>query len=575
MNQRVNEQLASRFWVEQYREGVPHDITAQLDRYRSINHYAKQCFEDYADRVAFENAGSTMTYGLLAERVEQLAAWLERQGVVKGDRVAIMLPNSLQYPVCLFAAMRIGAVVVNINPLYTPHELAHVLEDATPKIMFVFETFAHTVEQVIDGTSVQRVVLTQLGDLFSDGLNLKGHLINFILRRKMVKPYVLRGAVWLNAIMEKGARPSIDDPCKPEDIAFLQYTGGTTGRSKGAMLTHRNILANCTQVKGWFQGQWDPKNIEMTVSPLPLYHVYSLVVNCLIFMGIGGHNILITNPRDCKRVLKMIRRKGFTGITAVNTLFQNFMDAPEFADVDFSKLKLAMAGGAALQKSVALKWHETTGTVLSEGYGLTECSPIVTMPPVHFDRVGLPYAGNVGVPIPSTEIRLITEAGAAAGIDEPGELWVRGPQVMKGYWQRPAETADVLDEDGWLRTGDVAVVNSEGYVKIVDRLKDLILVSGFNVFPNEIEDALAMHPDVVECAVVGVPHDGTGEKVKAVVYSHNAALSLDELRKHCEQYLTRYKLPTVLEVRDEPLPKTPVGKILRKTLREEALAADT
>ncbi|MGE5453380.1 MAG: AMP-binding protein [Acidobacteriota bacterium] len=558
----------NRIWLSSYVKGVPADI--DLTQYKSMNQYFDECINKYRERTAFVSIGTEMSYGRLESLVTAFAGWLQSQGIKKGDRVAIMSPNLFQYPVCLFGILRIGAIVVNVNPLYTTRELNHQLKDSGAETIIVMENFAKTVQDSLAGTQVKRIVLTQLGDLLSDGINLKGKLLNFAVRnvQKMVPAYSLPGAIWLRTALKAGAKVKLKPvDVKLDDLAFLQYTGGTTGVAKGAMLTHANVLANCQQARAWVADQMSGKT-ETMVTPLPLYHIYSLTVNCLIFMGLGGRNILIANPRDTKRVMMILKKENFSGISCVNTLFASFLDDPEFQKRDFSGLKLAMAGGMALQRAVAERWKEVTGNSIVEGYGLTECSPIVSVNPVDASKPLPSFTGSIGLPVPSTEVRMRRDDGSWADINEPGELCVRGPQVMKGYWQRPEETAKVIDADGWLATGDVAVMDEQGFIKIVDRKKDMILVSGFNVYPNEIEDVIAMHPDVKEVAAIGVPDEVAGERVKVIIVPRNPGLTKESVIEHCRKNLTGYKIPRIVEFRETELPKTNVGKILRRELRD-------
>ncbi len=558
----------NRIWLSSYVKGVPHDIDP--NKYSSLGQYFDECINKYRNRPGFVSIGTEMSYDRLDRLVNAFAGWLQSQGVKKGDRVSIMLPNTFQYPICLFAVLKIGAVVVNVNPLYTARELNHQLKDSGAETIIVMETFAKTLQDALAGTKVKRIVLTQIGDLLSDGfINAKGRLLNFVLRKvqKMVPEYSLPGAVWMRDVIKAGAKAKVKlAEVKPEDLAFLQYTGGTTGVAKGAMLTHRNVLANCQQALAFAEGQLTG-DTETVVTPLPLYHIFSLTVNCLIFMALGGRNILIANPRDTKRVMMILKNENFSGITCVNTLYSSFLDDPDFRKRDFSNLKLAVAGGMALQRSIAERWKEVTGNSIVEGYGLTECSPIVTQAPVDISKPGPAFTGSIGVPVPSTEVRCRRDDNTWANIGEPGELCVRGPQVMKGYWQRPDETAKVIDSEGWLATGDIAVMDEKGFLKIVDRKKDMILVSGFNVYPNEIEDVVAMHPDVKECAAVGVPDEVAGERVKIIIVPRNPGLTKEAVIEHCRKNLTVYKIPRIVEFRNEELPKTPVGKILRRELR--------
>ncbi|NBD20060.1 AMP-binding protein [Aquabacterium fontiphilum] len=558
----------NRIWLSSYVEGVVHDI--DVNKYRSLTQYFDECMAKFRDRPGFVSIGTELMNSRLERLVKEFAGWLQSQGVKKGDRVAIMLPNTFQYPVCLFAVLRIGAIVVNVNPLYTARELNHQLKDSGAETIIVMENFAKTLQEALPGTNVKRIVLTQIGDLLSDSvINAKGRLLNFVIRKvqKMVPEYKLPGAIWIRDALKAGSKVKVKDAeVHPDDLAFLQYTGGTTGVSKGAMLTHRNVLTNCQQALAFAEGQLTG-DTETVVTPLPLYHIFSLTVNCLIFMALGGRNILIANPRDTKRVMMILKNENFSGITCVNTLYASFLDDPEFRKRNFSNLKLAVSGGMALQRSIAERWKEVTGNSIVEGYGLTECSPIVTQAPVDLKKPQPAFTGSIGVPVPSTEVRIRREDGSWAEIDEPGELVVRGPQVMKGYWNRPEETAKVIDPEGWLATGDIAVMDEKGFLKIVDRKKDMILVSGFNVYPNEIEDVVAMHPDVKEVAAVGVPDEVAGERVKVIIVPRSPSLTKESVLEHCRKYLTGYKIPRVIEFRDTELPKTPVGKILRRELR--------
>ncbi|HTH62827.1 MAG TPA: AMP-binding protein [Paraburkholderia sp.] len=556
-------------WFASYPAGVPREI--DVDAYRSLVAFFDDTTARFADRVAYVSAGSSMTYRALAQKAAAFASWLQRAGVAKGERVAIMLPNTFQYPVALFGTLKAGAVVVNVNPLYTVRELAHQLKDSGAQTIVAFENFAKTVQDALPGTPIRNVVLTGLGDLLGDGLNLKGRFINLMVRhvKKMVPPYELPQAVRLNNALAAGARdaPSPVD-VSADDLAFLQYTGGTTGVAKGAMLTHRNLIANLLQAKTWSAGQLAGTG-ETVLTPLPLYHIYALTVNALVFMALGGRNILIANPRDLKRMLKTIQHETFTCMTAVNTLYAALLDNDAFRRRDFSSLKLAMAGGMATQKAVAERFRTLTGKPVVEGYGLTECSPIVTMSPVDVDHQR-DFDGTVGLPAPSTQVRLRRDDGTWAGIGEPGELCVKGPQVMKGYWNRPDETAKVFDADGWLATGDIAVMNERGFVRLIDRKKDMIIVSGFNVYPNEIEDVIAMHPGVRAVAAIGVPDPVQGERVKVFVVRRDPSLTERDVIQFCRQQLTGYKMPRIVEFR-EALPQTNIGKILRRALRDEEL----
>ena len=560
-------------WYASYAPDVPREI--DVSQYASLVEFFDECTTRFRERVAYVSVGESLTYAELARKATAFAAYLQSIGVKPGDRVAIMLPNTFQYPIALFGALKAGTIVVNVNPLYTVRELSHQLKDSAAQTIIVFENFAKTVEDSLPGTRVQNVIVTGLGDLLKDGLNMKGKLVNFMLRhvKKLVPAYNLPQAVPLLDALATGYKRTLAPvQISPNDLAFLQYTGGTTGVAKGAMLTHRNMVANLLQAKVWAEGQLTD-DIETVLTPLPLYHIYSLTVNAMIFMGLGGRNILIANPRDIKMVMKILRNETFTGITAVNTLYNAFLDNEEFRQRDFSKLKLAMAGGMAMQKAVADRFREVTGKPIIEGYGLTECSPIVSMNPVDLKHMR-EFDGSIGLPAPSTQVRFRKDDGSWANIGEPGELCVQGPQVMKGYWNRPDETAKVLDDDGWLATGDIGVMDSRGYIRLIDRKKDMILVSGFNVYPNEIEDVIAMHPDVREVAAIGIPDVAQGERVKVFVVRRNPSLTEEQVIAHCRKNLTGYKVPKVVEFRDE-LPQTNVGKILRRELRDQELAKQT
>ncbi|WP_153100484.1 AMP-binding protein [Paraburkholderia hayleyella] len=557
-------------WYDSYPAGVAHDI--DVTQYTSLAHFFDACTTQFSERIAYVSIGASLSYGELARKACAFAAYLQSIGVKPGERVAVMLPNSFQYPVALFGVLKAGAIVVNVNPLYTVRELAHQLKDSGAQTLIVFENFAKTVEDALPGTRVQNVIVTALGDLLGDGLNLKGRFLNFILRhvKKMVPAYHLPEAVrLLDALATGYTLPLAPVRLAHQDIAFLQYTGGTTGVAKGAMLSHGNIIANLLQAKAWSAKQLQGE-VETVLTPLPLYHIYSLTVNALIFMGLGGRNILIANPRDTKRVMKIIRHEKFTCITAVNTLYNAFLDNEEFCRRDFSNLKLAMAGGMAMQKAVAERFKAVTGQSIVEGYGLTECSPIVTMNPIGVARQH-DFDSSIGLPAPSTAVRLRKDNGAWANVGEPGELCVKGPQVMKGYWNRPDETARVFDEEGWMATGDIGVMNSFGFIRLIDRKKDMILVSGFNVYPNEIEDVIAMHPEVREVAAIGIPDVAQGERVKVFIVARNPALSAEQIIQHCRRHLTGYKVPKAVEFRDA-LPQSNVGKILRRELRDAELA---
>ncbi|WP_243050859.1 long-chain-fatty-acid--CoA ligase [Dyella sp. RRB7] len=554
-----------RPWLAHYPEGVP----AQIDsnQYASVAAVVEEAFERFRQRPAFASFGKKLSYGQIDEMSRQFAGYLT--GVLKlgkGDRIAIMMPNVLQYPIALFGALRAGLVVVNTNPMYTARELKHQLEDAGAKAIVVLDNFAATLQQVVEETAVKHIITTGIGDL----LGAKGVLINFALKhvKKMVPPYHLPHAVRFNDALAKGAsHPLVKVPLGHDDIAFLQYTGGTTGVAKGAMLTHGNMVANMMQAGAWIGTNAKPGE-EVIITALPLYHIFSLTANGLVFMRLGGLNWLITNPRDMPGFVKELKQSHFTALTGVNTLFNGLLNTPGFAELDFSRLHLTLGGGMAVQRAVAERWKKVTGCTLVEAYGLTETSPAACINPLDLPA----YNGSIGLPIPSTDVAIWSEDGQPLPQGEVGELMVRGPQVMKGYWQRPDETAKVLSADGWLHTGDVARMDEKGYFYIVDRKKDMILVSGFNVYPNEVEDVVMQHPGVAEVAAVGVPDEHSGEVVKLFVVRKDPNLTVEELKKFCHDNLTGYKRPKIIEFRDS-LPKSNVGKILRRELRDEKTAA--
>jgi long-chain acyl-CoA synthetase len=553
-----------RIWLKSYPPGV--DAQVRFDEFRSLGQLFEKSVETFRARPAYHCMGRTLSFGELDRLSAAFAAWLQAQGVKKGARVAIMLPNCLQYPVAMFGALRAGYIVVNVNPLYTARELEHQLKDSGAEAIVILENFGRTLEQVLPRTAVRHVVLAALGDM----LGVKGVVVNFVLRRvkKMVQAFSLPGARRFNDVLAEGGGRRLE-PCEvgPEDIAFLQYTGGTTGVSKGAMLLHRNILANIAQVEGWLALSLGGETPTI-ITALPLYHIYSLTINCLLMLRMGGYSILITNPRDIPGFVKELGKHRYNMITGVNTLYNALLHNPDFAKLDFSALRVASGGGMAVQKAVAEKWKQVAGTTLLEGYGLTETSPVATMNP--FNLSG--FSGSIGVPIPSTDIVIRDDNGKDLPLGEAGEICIRGPQVMKGYWQRPDETAKQFWSDGYLRTGDIAVMDEKGFIRIVDRKKDMILVSGFNVYPNEIEQVVAMHPGVLECAAIGVEDEHSGEVPKVFVVKKDPNLTEQDVLEHCRKELTGYKRPKYVEFRAE-LPKTNVGKILRRALREEKKAA--
>jgi long-chain acyl-CoA synthetase len=553
-------------WLEHYPKGVP--AQAELARYGSLKEILETSCARFGDLPAFANMGTSITYAELDRLSAQFGAFLQRHARLgKNARVAIMLPNLLQYPVALFGALRAGLTVVNVNPMYTPRELRHQLADSGAQAIVVLENFAHTLQEVLPDTRLGTVITTRIGDMLRPPKSL---LVNFVVKhvKHMVPEWRLAGALDWRRAMDLGGRERLADvPVGRDDLAFLQYTGGTTGTAKGAMLTHGNMVANLQQTSAWI-GSILKEGAELVVTPLPLYHVFSLTANCLLFMKWGAHNLLITNPRDIAGFIKELKRVRFTAITGVNTLFNALLNAPAIREVDASALKVAVAGGMALHRAVAQRWQETMGVPLIEGYGLTEASPIVCANPLDAKE----YSGTVGPPLPSTEISVRGEGDAELGVGEVGEILVRGPQVMKGYWNLPGETAATLSADGWLRTGDMGLVNERGFVRITDRKKDLIIVSGFKVFPNEVEDVAALHPAVLEAGAIGVPDARSGETVKLIVVRRDPALSEADLIEHCRKHLTAYKVPRQVEFRTEPLPKTPIGKVLRRALRDEEAA---
>nr|WP_202602100.1 long-chain-fatty-acid--CoA ligase FadD [Photobacterium halotolerans] len=555
--------MVDKVWLNRYPDDVPAEINP--DTYTSLVELFEQSVQKYSDQTAYINMGQVMTFRKLEERSRAFAAYLQNDlKLEKGDRVAVMMPNLLQYPIALFGILRAGCVVVNVNPLYTPRELEHQLNDSGAKAIVIVSNFAHTLEKIVDKTSVEHVILTSLGDQLSRP---KGTLVNFVVKyiKKMVPKYHLPHATSLNHALKRGRRMQYVKPfISGEDIAFLQYTGGTTGVAKGAVLTHRNMIANVLQAKAAY-GPILHDGRELVVTALPLYHVFALTVNCLLFIEMGGQNLLITNPRDIPAFVKELKRYPFTALTGVNTLFNALLNNEDFLELDFSRLHLSVGGGMAVQRAVAEKWLATTKSYLLEGYGLTECSPLVAAYPHNLTE----YNGSIGLPVSSTDIRIVDEEGKVLAMDQTGELQVNGPQVMKGYWQRPEATREVLTEDGWLSTGDVVRFDEDGFLHIVDRKKDMILVSGFNVYPNEVEDVVALHNKVLEVAAIGQPDEASGEVVKVCVVKRDPSLTREELLSHCRQYLTGYKVPKVVEFRDE-LPKTNVGKILRRALREES-----
>ncbi|MEK6772395.1 MAG: AMP-binding protein [Bdellovibrionota bacterium] len=550
-----------RPWVKNYPALVQKDI--DFDRYEQIMDVFDESNKKYRNRTAFTNMGVNLSYQDLDRKVGDFASFLQNElNLKKGDRIAIQMPNVLQFPIAIFGALRAGLVVVNTNPLYTAKEMQHQFKDSGAKVIVILSNYAHLLQSIIKDTNIESVVITEIGDLFPFPKNL---IVNSVIRyvKKMVPAYHLPQAYSFKKALELGSLKTHKSvSVKKEDIAFLQYTGGTTGVSKGAVLTHKNILSNMLQICSWLRPRLN-EGEEICLTPLPMYHIFSLTVNCLAFMQYGAQNILITNPRDIPAFIKIMKSVPFTVMTGVNTLYNALMNHPDFQSVDFSTVKVSVAGAMALQKTVSEKWEKLTKTRIVEGFGLTETSPAVCVNPID----GTDRAGTIGLPVPETDVRLISDDGKVLGPGEAGELCVKGPQVMQGYWQRPDETAKVLDSEGWLKTGDIATFDKDGFFKIVDRKKDMILVSGFNVYPNEVEDAIASHPKVLEVAVIGKPDEHSGEIVKAVVVKKDPSLTPEEVIAHARKTLTNYKVPKVVEFRTE-LPKTNVGKILRRALRD-------
>jgi long-chain acyl-CoA synthetase len=558
-----------KIWLKSYPDNVPAEI--DCTQYRSVTHLLEESFQKYADRNAFVCMDKFLTYRELDKLSLQMGAWLQSRGLKKGARVAIMLPNVLQYPVAMAAILRAGYTVVNVNPLYTPRELQHQLIDSGSEAIIVLENFATTVEQVLPHTQVKHVIVATMGDMLG---GLKGAIVNFVVRKikKMVPAFSLPGAISFNKMLAEGSRLTLTPVQQGhDDIVFLQYTGGTTGVSKGAMLLHRNVIANVLQNEAWMSPVMTPEMRATSMGfmcALPLYHIYSLTVSALMGMRLGGMSVLIPNPRDIPGFVKELSKHKIVVFPAVNTLYNALLNNADFAKLDFSSYKVCNGGGMALQRNVAERWLKLTGCPLIEGYGMSETSPVVTGNRVDITE----FTGTIGLPFPSTEVAILNDDGVEVPLGEPGEIAVRGPQVMAGYWQRPDETAKSMTADGYFKTGDVGVMDERGYVKIVDRKKDMIIVSGFNVYPNEVEDVVASCPGVLECACIGVPDANAGEAVKVFVVRKDPNLTVEQIREHCKHELTAYKKPKYIEFRDE-LPKTNVGKILRRQLRDEKKVA--
>lgn len=550
-----------KIWIKNYPAGIPAEI--DLTQYQSLMEIYDESIKKFPNRKAFTNMGVSLTFSELDQRVCQFASFLQNElKLKKGDRLAIQMPNVLQFPVVAFAALRVGLTIVNTNPLYTAKEMQHQFKDSGAKAIVILANFANHLETILRETNIESVVITELGDLFPTPKRL---LVNSVVKyiKKMVPAFNIPNAYTFRQALELGAmRPHQNVPCKHEDLAFLQYTGGTTGVAKGAMLTHKNVLANMLQIRMWMSPKLR-EGEEIAIAALPLYHIFALTVNCLAFLKMGAENILITNPKDIPGFIKELKKRPFTALSGVNTLFNALMNNPEFITIDFSHVKVSVAGAMTLQRSVAEKWMQLTKSVVVEGYGLTEASPVVSCNPID----GRDRVGTIGLPMPSTDVKLVNDDGQEVPMGEAGELCCKGPQVMAGYWNRPDETAAVL-QDGWLKTGDVAVVEPDGFFKIVDRKKDMILVSGFNVYPNEVEEVIASHPGVLEVAAIGIPDEHSGEIVKAVIVKRDPNLTSEEVISHARKSLTGYKVPKLIEFRTE-LPKTNVGKILRRALRDQ------
>ncbi|MFT0631187.1 long-chain-fatty-acid--CoA ligase FadD1 [Pseudomonas sihuiensis] len=556
--------MTENFWKDKYPVGVAAEINP--DQYPNILAVLKESCQRFADKPAFSNLGKTLTYGEIYKLSGDFAAYLQKHTDLKpGDRIAVQLPNVLQYPIVVFGAMRAGLVVVNTNPLYTAREMEHQFNDSGAKALICLANMAHLAEQVVPKTGVKTVIVTEVGDMLP---TFKRLLVNAVIKhvKKMVPAYNLPKAVKLNDALAKGRGQSFAEATPSnDDIAVLQYTGGTTGVAKGAMLTHRNLVANMLQVKALMGANLN-EGCEVLIAPLPLYHIYAFTFHCMAMMLIGGHNILLTNPRDLPAVVKDLAKYRFTGFVGLNTLFVALCNNEDFRKLDFSSLKLTVSGGMALQLATAERWKEVTGCAICEGFGMTETSPVATVNP--FSAIQL---GTIGIPVPSTLCKIVNDDGQELAIGEIGELCVKGPQVMKGYWQRQEATDEILDAEGWLKTGDIGLIQEDGYLRIVDRKKDMILVSGFNVYPNELEDVLATLPGVLQCAAIGIPDEKSGEAIKVfVVVKPGESLTKEQVMEHMRANLTGYKVPKAVEFRDV-LPTTNVGKILRRELRDEEL----
>jgi long-chain acyl-CoA synthetase len=546
-------------WLKHYPEGTPHLL--EFDPRGTLVKLLDESEKKYPDHLAFANFGASIDYTKISQDSRSFAAYLQNVlGLKKGDRIAMMMPNLLQYPVAIFGALRAGLIVVNVNPLYTPRELKHQLQDSGAKTIIIFENSAHVLSAINDDLEIEHVIITKIGDY----LGIKGRLMNFVVKyvKRMVPSYKLKNTIPFKAALQRPVADFNEVQITPDDLAFLQYTGATTGLSKGSMLSHRNVVANIEQLKSMLNDVVE-EGTEIWINALPMYHIYSLVV--LVFSGYdaGGLNVLVTNPRDTKGFVNELKKWPFTFFNGVNTLYESLLNHPDIVNVDFSTMKLSGTGGSACRQSTAERWQQLTGKVLLEGYGLSETSPSVTVSPNYLTE----FNGKVGMPIPNTEISIRDDDGNEVTLGERGEICVRGPQVMKGYWGNEEATSEAIDEDGFFKTGDIGILDKKGFLSIVDRKKDMILVSGFNVYPNEIEDVVSMHPDIIETACIGLPNKRTGESVKIYVVKSNPSLTEKEVLKYCKENLTGYKIPKAIEFIAE-LPKSNVGKVLRRALRE-------
>ncbi|MEM9545919.1 MAG: AMP-binding protein [Bacteroidota bacterium] len=551
--------MENKPWLSQYPPGIPANI--DIDKYENMVDFVNECIQKFGDLPAFENMGKRLTYKQLGKLSDQFGAYLHSRGLKPGDKIALMMPNLLQFPIALIGCLKAGLTVVNTNPLYTPREMKHQFVDSDVKAIVIADNFAANLQKILGDTSINTIILTSIGEM----LGIKGSLVNFVVKRvkRMVPKYDLPNTVTFKDALATGKKFKINDfENRSDHVIVHQYTGGTTGVAKGAMLTNKNLIANMLQIKAWLGGGID-EGKEIVLTPLPLYHIFAFTVNCMAMMSYGALNVLVTNPRDLPKLVGEFTKNKISIFTGVNTLFNALIQNEAFQNLDFSSLKIVVGGGMAVQTAVSQKWKAITGTTLSEGYGLTEAAPVVTTNPID----GSARLGSIGLPIPSTDVRIADENGNVLPAGEVGELQVKGPQVMKGYYNKFKETEDMI-KDGWLCTGDIATMDADGYFRIVDRKKDMILVSGFNVYPNEIEDVIAQHPKVLEVAAIGIPDEKSGEVVKVCVVKDDKSLTEDEVKNYCRENMTGYKVPKVVEFRDD-LPKTNVGKILRRVLKEE------